>query len=237
MPDATRASPNELAERNVSLVIHVARDYGRRLPPGVNFGDLVGAGNLGLVEAARRFDPAKGASFATFARHRIRGAIIDSLRRLDPVSRRLRSFQKAAKQATDALTVKLGREPSNAEVAAQVGLAAYRFERLSRELGEVGCDATGFVPAKPVLFSVDGLPARSDSPDRRVELAELRKTLVGALQTLPQRDRMVVRWRHFDGLTVGCIAAKLGISESRTNQIHSAAIRRLREHSELRERA
>jgi RNA polymerase sigma factor (sigma-70 family) len=96
MPGFARASPDELVEQHQSLVIHVVRDFQRRLPPSVTFGDLVGAGNLGLVEAARRFDPTEGASFPTFARHRIRGSIVDSLRRIDPLSRRLRSFQRTA---------------------------------------------------------------------------------------------------------------------------------------------
>ena len=91
---AARASPEELAERYLSLVIPIARSFQKRLPSSVDFDDLVGAGNLGLVEAARRFNPAQGASFGAFAQHRIRGAITDSLRRIDPVSRCLRSQQK-----------------------------------------------------------------------------------------------------------------------------------------------
>ena len=237
MPASARASPDELAERHLSLVIHLARDFQRRLPPCVNFGDLVGAGNLGLVEAACRFDPARGASFATFARHRIRGAMADSLRRLDPVSRRLRSFQKAAKQAADALTVTLGRAPSDAEVAAHVGLPACRFERMSRELNEAGCTVNGSAPRETAVFAVDRLPAGCDDPERLAEWAELRASMNGALRTLPPRDRTVIRLRHFDGWAMKRIAAMLGISEGRVSQIHSGAMRRLREHPELRKRA
>jgi len=108
---AARASPDELAERYLSLVIPIARSFQKRLPSSVDFDDLVGAGNLGLVEAARRFNPAQGASFGAFAQHRIRGAITDSLRRLDSVSRCLRSEQKTAERATTELTTNLGRCP------------------------------------------------------------------------------------------------------------------------------
>src|SRR5436190_23555812 len=87
---AARASPDELAERYLSLVIPIARSFQKRLPANVDFDDLVGAGNLGLVEAARRFNPAQGASVGAFAPHRIPGAITDSLRRIDPLSRCLR---------------------------------------------------------------------------------------------------------------------------------------------------
>jgi len=237
MPAPVRASPDELAERHLSLVFHVARDFQRRLPPSVSFGDLVGAGNLGLVEATRRFDPAKGASFATFARHRIRGAITDSLRRLDPVSRRLRSFQKVAKQAADTLTVTLGRAPNDAEIAARVGLPACRFKRLSRDLHEAGCSVDGAAPAETTLTPLDRRPAECDDPQRLAEWAELRTTMNGALRTLPRRDQTVIRWRHFDGWTMKRIAARLGVSESRVSQIHSGAMRRLKEPPELRKRA
>jgi RNA polymerase sigma factor for flagellar operon FliA len=84
---------------------------------GVAIEDLIGAGNVGLAEAARRFDPKKGNLFATFARHRIRGAITDSLRQHDPISRSLRMNQKQADPAISALSVKLGRTPSDAEIA------------------------------------------------------------------------------------------------------------------------
>src|SRR3989475_8779527 len=117
---AARASPDELAERYLSLVIPIARNFQKRLPSSVDFDDLVGAGNLGLVEAARRFDPAKGASFGAFAKHRIRGAITDSLRRLDPVSRCLRSQQETAERARTELMGNLGRCPTEGETPRRV---------------------------------------------------------------------------------------------------------------------
>ena len=234
IPAPARASPGELAERHVSLVIHVARDFLRRLPSGVNFGDLVGAGNLGLVEAARRFDPANGASFSTFARHRIRGAITDSLRRLDPVSRRLRSFQRAATQAADTLRVTLGRTPGDAEVAARIGLPACRFEKLSRELGTAGSAADSSPRVESNVLSVDRLPALCADPERLAQWAELRETMKSALLTLPYRERTVIHWRHFDGWSMKRIAARLGVTESRVSQIHAGAIRRLGEHPGFR---
>ncbi len=228
---AVGASPDELVRSHRDLVIHVARDFERRLPPSITFGDLVGAGSLGLVEAARRFNARAGASFPTFARHRIRGAIVDSLRRIDPLSRRLRSFQKASSQAAETLTMTLGRRPSDSEVAAHIGLAAGRFERLSRELHEAG----GGVQTEIIVHPVDQFPARSRDPERLAEVAELRDSLNDALGTLPGRYRAVIRWYHFDGLTMRRIGVKLGISEGRVSQIHSGAIRRLREHARLRE--
>ena len=227
----TGASPDDLVEQHQNLVIQVARDFERRLPPSVTFGDLVSAGSLGLVEAARRFKAGTGAAFPTFARHRIRGAIVDSLRRIDPLSRRLRSFQKTASLATETLTMRLGRRPSDSEVAAHMGLTAGRRERLARELYEAGCG----VGTENTVYPADQLPARSPDPEGLAEVAELRDSLNDALGTLPCRYRAVIRWYHFDGLTMRRIGAKLGISEGRVSQIHSGAIRRLREHPGLRE--
>jgi RNA polymerase sigma factor for flagellar operon FliA len=237
VPRLARASPDELVERHLNLVIHVARDFQQRVPPSVTFGDLVGAGNLGLVEAARRFNPAKGVPFPAFARHRIRGAITDSLRRLDPLSRRLRSFQRAAQEAADRLTVTLGRAPSDAEVAAHIGLTVNRFEGLSRELHEAGYTVNGLAPTTTAEVEVDQLPAGCDDPERMAEWTELRATMNGALRTLPCRHQTVIRWYHFEGWTMKRIAARLGIGESRVSQIHSIAIRQLREHAGLRKLA
>lgn len=144
---------------------------------------------------------------------------------------------RAAKQAADALTVTLGRVPSDAEVAAHVGVPACRFERLSRELNEAGCTVNGSAPRETALIPVDRLPAGCDDPEQLAEWAELRARMSGALRTLPRRDRTVIRWHHFDGWTMKRIAAQLGISEGRVSQIHSGAIRRLREHTGLRGRA
>src|SRR5438445_8977617 len=136
---AAGASPDELAERYLSLVIPIARSFQKRLPSCVDFDDLVGAGNLGLVEAARRFDPAQGASFGAFAQHRIRGAITDSLRRIDPVSRSLRSQQKTAERATTELMTDLGRCPTEAETAKRLHVSLRRWRRLRWKLYTAGC--------------------------------------------------------------------------------------------------
>jgi RNA polymerase sigma factor for flagellar operon FliA len=175
-----------------------------------------------------------GASFPTFARHRIRGAIVDSLRRIDPLSRRLRSFQRAASQATETLTTRLGWRPSESEVAAHIGLTPCRFERLSRELHDSGGAVSGNLPTGAAAASVDQLPARSRDPERQAAMAELRDALNAALGMLPHRYLAVIRWHHFEGLTMSRIGARLGISEGRVSQIHSRAIRRLREYPGLR---
>ena len=237
MPAAPRASPDELAERHLSLVIHIAGDFKQRLPQGVSFDDLVGAGNLGLVEAARRFNPAKGASFSTFARHRIRGAITDSLRSIDPVSRCLRSQQKAAERAIIELAASKQRPPTEREIAARLKLRLREWRKLSRTLYEAGCPVNGHTPGATGPTELDRLPSRWPDPERSAAIAELCAGITGAAKTLPPRYRSVIELYHFDGWTMKQIGAQLGVNESRVSQIHSGAMRRLREHPELRKRA
>ena len=133
-------SPNRISASSFPI----ARSFQKRLPASVDFDDLVGAGNLGLVEAARRFNPAQGASFATFAQHRIRGAITDSLRRLDPVSRSLRSQQKGAERATTELMANLGRCPTEAETAKRLRLSLRCWRRLRWKLYTAGCPVDSY---------------------------------------------------------------------------------------------
>jgi RNA polymerase sigma factor for flagellar operon FliA len=237
MPILARASPDELAERHLSLVMHIARDFKQRLPQGVSFDDLVGAGNLGLVEAARRFNPAKGASFSTFARHRIRGAITDSLRGLDPVSRCLRSRQKAAERAVSELAASKQRPPTEREIANRLKLRVRDWQKLSRTLYEAGCPVNGHTPGTTGPTELDHVPSRWPDPEQSAAIAELRAGITEAAETLPPRYRKVIRLYHFDGWTMKQIGTHLGVNESRASQIHSGAMRRLREHPELRKRA
>lgn len=236
MPGA-RASPDELAERHLHLVHHIARDFQNRLPRAVSFDDLVGAGNLGLVEAARRFDPSRGASFGAFARHRIRGAITDSLRELHSIWRCRRAQWRAAERAIAALSTKLGRAPTDGEIAMRLKLSEKRWQKLSQELYESGCPVDGHCWPTAAPASVDCVPGTWPDPERLAATAELRAAVTDAIQTLPPRYREVVTRYHFAGWTMKQIGAQLGVNESWISQIHSGALRRLREHPELRKRA
>jgi RNA polymerase sigma factor for flagellar operon FliA len=225
IPEA-RASPDELAERHLPLVIHIARDFRKRLPPSVDFDDLVGAGNIGLVEAARRFHPSKGASFSTFARHRIRGAIADFLRKLDPVSRYLRRQQKTAERTISDLTATKQRLPSEREIARRLSLRVDDWRKLSRTLYEAGCSVGGFAP--PGTVPLDHLASGSTDPERQAHAAELRRILASAMETLPSRYQHAIRLYDFEEWTMKRIGAELGVNESRVSQIRTAALKKLR---------
>jgi len=185
------------------------------------------------VESARRFDPTRGASFSTFARHRIRGAITDSLRRLDPVSRGLRTEQKKADRAVAALTVQFGRSPSEAEVAMHLQVPETKWRKLRRQLHDAGCGVDGS-GAATCRVPPEALPGTWLEPERHVELGKLRSRLGRALQALPVRHRYVIRLHDFEEWTMKRIGERLGVNESRVSQIRSAALIRLK--SELARR-
>jgi RNA polymerase sigma factor FliA len=225
---AGRATSESLAELYLLLVIPIARNFQKRLPPSVDFDDLVGAGNLGLVEAARRFNPARGTSFGTFAKYRIRGAITDSLRKTDPVSRYLRAQQKAVERVISDLTASLGRYPTEAEIANRLHLPLQRWRKLCRELYEAGCPVNGYptkgavIPAHP-----EKLPGTWADPEWLTELAETRQMLNRAIRTLPDRYRQILHLYDFEGWTMQQISLRLGVDESRVSQIRTAALARL----------
>jgi len=225
---AARASPDELAERYLSLVIPIARNFQKRLPASVNFDDLVGAGNLGLVEAARRFDPAQGASFGSFAQHRIRGAITDSLRQIDPVSRSLRSQQKTVERATTELMANLGRCPTEAETARRLHLSLRSWRRLRWKLYAAGCPVDSY-PMKGALAQADPdkLAGTWADPEQLADLAETRQILGRAIKALPARYRHVLHLYDFEEWTMKQIGVRLDVDESRVSQIRAAALARL----------
>jgi RNA polymerase sigma factor FliA len=225
---AARASPDELAERYLGLVIAIARNIQSRLPSSVDFDDLVGAGNLGLVEATRRFDPARGTSFGAFAKHRIRGAITDSLRQIDPVSRCLRFQQKRAERATTELMTSLGCHPTEAETARRLHVSLRRWRRLRWELSEAGCPVNGDPMNGAVApADADKLPGTWADPERLTELAETRQILGRAMKTLPARYRHVLHLYDFEEWTMKQIGIRLGVDQSRVSQIRAAALARL----------
>lgn len=225
---AVRASPEELAERYLSLVIPIARRFQKRLPSSVDFGDLVGAGNLGLIEAAHRFDSAKATSFGAFAKHRIRGAIADSLRQSDPVSRNLRSQQKEAERASTELMANLGRFPTEAETARRLHLSPQCWRRRRWELYEAGCPVNDYPMNRAATpTDIDKLPGTGGDPERLAALAETREILNSVIARLPTPHRQVLHLYDFEEWTMKQIGIRLGVDESRVSQIRAAALMRL----------
>ncbi|GAB4333137.1 MAG: RNA polymerase sigma factor WhiG [Dehalococcoidia bacterium] len=222
---------DRLIEQYAPLVKYVVGRLAIGLPAILDYEDILSYGTIGLIEALDRFDPGKGVKFETYAISRIRGAIIDALRSLDRLPRSVRQKAKRLEQATNELTVALGREPTDEELAAAVGMSMDQYHR-------------ALVDASWVTVSLDGLLERDDSgegsstempasPDaedftQRMEQRQLIEALADSVRALPERELLIVSLYYKDEMTMKEIAQILDISESRVCQLHGRALGRLR---------
>jgi RNA polymerase sigma factor for flagellar operon FliA len=222
-----------LLQEHLSLVHHVARQLARGLTTEADIDELVSAGTMGLMSALESFDVGRGLAFSTFAVPRIRGAILDELRRQDHVPRSVRRKTRSIATARETLTGTLGRTPAMAEVAAQLGVDAPTLWRWQADVegavhvpldgGPARHDGTGTVVPAELLGSGEELA--DDRLSREEEVVRLRAALLG----LKEQERTVLSLYYFEELKAREIAEVLGVSESRISQIRSKALVQLRE--------
>ena len=194
----------------------LARRMAASMPNSIDIGDLVQDGVLGLIDAAHRFDEDRGIKFETFAERRVRGAMIDALRR-DAWPRGVRRQRRELDAAREALRRELGHEPSMADLAARVGSDEKRLSRTTGEHFDENCLPTALVPSEP------------DAPDAAYEKTETRDRVRAAIAALPQREQKVIALYYYGEVTMKEIGAEIGVNESRVSQLHARAIRRLRD--------
>jgi RNA polymerase sigma factor for flagellar operon FliA len=218
----------QLIEQHLVLVKYVAARVAGRLPRHLVIDDLYSAGLVGFLRAIEDYDPDTGVQFAAYATPRVRGAIFDDLRRLDWVPRAARRRIREAEQAMATLAQRLGRAPTDEEVAATLGLSVARYHQVL---------ADGIT-----LTSLDGpAGAGEDEPlGERLEDAsvpdpvavltsEERRRLLGRLiEGLPEKERLVLALYYHEGLTMRQVGEVLSVTESRVSQLHSSAVLRLR---------
>jgi RNA polymerase sigma factor FliA len=217
---------DRLVRETLPLVARVAGAIGSRLPHSVEISDLTQAGVLGLLDAAEKFDRAKGVRFRTYAELRIRGAILDSLRSLDWVPRSLRRQRRELHAAESRLESKLGRKPTDEELATSMGLSLPELgaarDRVRRaEVASFGTESFDRV----VALTID--PA-APNPHELLERREIESLLARAIERLPARERLVLTLYYYEELTMKEVGAVLGVNESRVSQIHSKAVSKLR---------
>ncbi len=218
-----------LVLENLTEVRYIARRIHERLPSHVSFGDLVQAGILGLIDAVDRFDPQKNVQFMSYARFRIRGAILDSLRLMDWAPRNLRREAHRLERASRELIGQLGHSPSPSEIASKLGLPIEDFQRLLGDLRGLRLESLQIWPdegtveeALPIAFRPE------EDPFQMTFRLETRHLLEEALSELDEKERHVLGLYYFEEINMKDIGMILGIGESRVSQIHAAALVHLR---------
>jgi RNA polymerase sigma factor for flagellar operon FliA len=221
---------DRLLLEHLPTVRYLARRIHERLPQHVELDDLISAGVVGLIDAFSKFDHTKKVQFKSYAQFRIRGAILDSLRTLDWSPRELRRKGRAVEEAIRALTQRLGRAPSEPEIAKEMELTLNEFQQLlgdlkGLEIGSLHMERTEDSGDQELAY-VPGSP--DEDPLFRCLKGELKQRLTDAIDELPERERLVLTLYYYEELTMKEIGLTLGVVESRVSQIHSAAVLRLR---------
>ena len=224
-----------LTGQHVGLVHHVARQLSRRLHDKVDLDELVSAGSIGLMQAAASYEPERGLTFSTYAVPRIRGSMLDELRRHDHMSRGARRKARAISAAREALTRKLEREPKAGEVAAELRLSSSTFREWEMEVDGAGAISLDIAPRSlrddAQLTAAGAIPdERAPAIDERIGREERVALLAIAIRCLRPQERTVLSLYFYEELTLQEIAHVLGLSASRISQIRAEALAKLRTH-------
>jgi RNA polymerase sigma factor for flagellar operon FliA len=232
--DGDKSARERLVVAYSPLVKFVAGRLGAGLPSHVEDADLISYGLMGLIGSIERFEPERGIKFETFAMTRIRGAIIDELRSLDWVPRSVRSRAREIEAAQSKLEHELQRAPTEAELAAKVGLTE---EELQTSLLEI---ANSSVYALDELWTISDSSGdsvslldtisdpRADDPQEALAGSEIKDALTESIAGLPEREQLVVALYYYENLTLREIGEVLGVTESRVSQLHTKAVMRLK---------
>lgn len=224
-PEAVR---DELICKYAPLVKYFAERFALRVPSHISVEELQSAGTLGLFDALDNFDPDKGIKFQTYAAYRIKGAILDELRKQDWVPRSVRRNIQLIEEAISALQLKLEREPDDLEIARELGVDIETYHKmLSKAQGVrlISVDEVRRVGASPIS---ETLASEKPSPLDEFKKKELKKVVADVLSELSKKEQLVMSLYYYEELTLKEIAKVLGLTESRISQIHSKVIITLR---------
>lgn len=215
-----------LIEHYVHLIKLVAGRLGIYLNQYVDLDDLTGYGAIGLIDAVDKFDPSKNVKFETYASLRIRGAILDAIRKLDWVPRTLRKKQKDVDKAYAELEAKLNRPPCEEEVAMHLNISLEEYEQL---LKDVTITSLVSIDENVYYFETIKDPG-APLPESHLEDEEMKEMLANFIDHLPEREKKVIFLYYYEELTLKEISKVLEVSESRVSQLHTKAVSRLRGH-------
>jgi RNA polymerase sigma factor FliA len=236
-PDAPTNIPKDKEREQIILehikqVEAIAKRINSKIPPGVDYADLFGAGILGLIDAAGKFDPSHGVKFKTFAEYRIRGAILDSLRDLDWAPRNLRIKSRRMQSVCGSLEQRLGRGATEEEKCNALGIDLAEYYRCTECMVGLNLNSLETLMAaeeeKNLVFS-NGIPdSSSELPFALYERCETKNIIGEAINELPKKERIIISLYYYEQVSMANIGKILGVNESRVSQLHTNATRRLK---------
>ncbi|MDC0936493.1 FliA/WhiG family RNA polymerase sigma factor [Pirellulales bacterium] len=220
---------NRLVEQYLPLVKYNGERIWSRLPDGVELDDLVSAGVFGLMDAIKAFDPARGVKFETYCVPRIRGAMLDELRSMDWVPRLVRSKASKLNAGVKELEARLGRSPTEIELAIQMSLTVPELEKMIQEANAVGLislnkkwyETDSYKDVREIDILED---KKGEDPTRRIQKSDLMRLVTKGLN---RNERLIIILYYYEEMTMKEIGATLDLSESRVSQMHSAIVSRL----------
>lgn len=202
------------------------------MPGGLDREDLIGAGIIGLIKSVDQFDPTRDVKFETYAIALIRGAVLEMLREEDWVPRSIREKLKALDKAMTLLEMRLGRSPTQREIAEHMGISDIEVSELMVRMGRTNVysldDIITAAEADDHVHFIDMIVDEEANIGGEVEGREIRRILASGIDRLPERERLVVALYYYEGLTFKEIGKVLGVSESRVYQLHTQAMNRLK---------
>jgi len=229
---ADHKSANELVVEHEPLVKRIAFHLMSRLPASVQADDLIQAGMIGLIEASRKFDPEQGASFETYAGIRIRGAMLDEIRRTDWTPRSVHRKAREVAEAVRKIENEKGRDARDVEVAEVMGLELSEYHKILQDA--TGCRIFSFEdPGSIGDESLAHSHRHPNQPLENLQNCDFKHGLIKAIKGLPERERLVMALYYDEELNLREIGEILGVSESRVCQIHGQALIRLRARMEI----
>ncbi|MCG8383301.1 MAG: RNA polymerase sigma factor FliA [Gammaproteobacteria bacterium] len=219
---------NDLVTKHVTLVKRIAFHLLNRLPPSVQAEDLIQAGMIGLLDASRHYDASQGASFETYAGIRIRGAMLDEIRRSDWTPRSVHRKARDASEAMREVEQRTGRDATDKEVADEMGIMLSEYHQILRESLSARIFSYDQPSDDPEMEGFPALESPEPPPSIKNQNERFQQNLAEEIKRLPERESLVMSFYYNDELNLREIGEILGVSESRVCQIHGQAIVRLR---------
>ncbi|ALO46323.1 RNA polymerase sigma factor FliA [Pseudohongiella spirulinae] len=226
--EAQMADANELVNRHAPLVKRIAHHLLMRMPSSVQLDDLVQSGMIGLLEAARKYDMSKGASFETYAGIRIRGAMLDEIRKGDWAPRSVHRKSRQVADAVKAVESRTGTDAKDHEVAEELGIDLETYYAILQDASGSRLFSFDDLTGGGDDGNLDTLAGEADGPAHELQDETFREHLAQAIEGLPEREKLVLALYYDEELNLKEIGEVLGVSESRVSQIHSQAALRLR---------